>query len=159
MRQLLGGDNLAFCLSRGAESIRGWEHIFCTRALVQHHTVSLKEVNYVFPLDVRIEEGTLAFGSTGSVNFATQFLNALADRLTLGTESALSIQCQFAAEIEFTSSRGQQGMIDNQLITGTAGIQRDAIPCFGQFRAYRLRPLIRTQGNLAFQMRRAQGLV
>jgi Type ISP C-terminal specificity domain len=68
MRQLLAGDNLAFCLSRGAEIIRGWEHIFCTRALVQHHTVSLKEVNYVFPLNVRVEDSTFAFGTAKSPN-------------------------------------------------------------------------------------------
>ncbi len=86
MRQLFGGDNLAFCLSRGAEIIRGWEHIFCTRALVQHHTVSLKEVNYVFPLNVRVEDGSFAFGNAKSVNFAAQFLKAFATRLNLGVE-------------------------------------------------------------------------
>jgi len=87
MHQLLGGDNLAFCLSRGAEIIRGWEHIFCTRALVQHHTVSLKEVNYVFPLNVRVEDGSFAFGTAKSSNFAAQFLKALSSRLNLGIES------------------------------------------------------------------------
>lgn len=87
MHQLLAGDNLAFCLSRGAEIIRGWEHIFCTRALVQHHTVSLKEVNYVFPMNVRDEDGSFAFGTARSSNFAAQFLKALATRLNLSVES------------------------------------------------------------------------
>jgi predicted helicase len=91
MRQLLGERNLAFCLSRGAEIIRGWEHIFCTRALVQHHTVSLKEVNYVFPLNVNFEDTSLAIGASKSVNFAPQFLKALTSRLSLGSESSSNL--------------------------------------------------------------------
>ena len=91
MNQLIGGDNLAFCLSRGAEIIRGWEHIFCTRALVQHHTVSLKEVNYVFPLNVRVEDGSFAFGNTKSANFAAQFLKSVAVRLALDIDSASGV--------------------------------------------------------------------
>jgi len=87
MRQLLAGDNLAFCLSRGAEIIRGWEHIFCTRALVQHHTVSIKEVNYVFPMNVYAKESTFAFGTAKSPNFAPAFLKILASRLNLGIDS------------------------------------------------------------------------
>jgi len=87
MNQLIAGGNLALCLSRGAEIIRGWEHIFCTRTLVQHHTVSLKEVNYVFPLNVHVEEGTFAFGNSKAANFAAQFLKAFAVTLNLGIES------------------------------------------------------------------------
>jgi hypothetical protein len=86
MNQLIAGDNLAFCLSRGAEIIRGWEHIFCTRALVQHHTVSLKEVNYVFPLNVRVENASFAFSNAKSANFAAQFLKAFAAKLNLSAE-------------------------------------------------------------------------
>jgi hypothetical protein len=88
MHQLLTGDNLAFCLSRGAEIIRGWEHIFCTRALVQHHTVSLKEVNYVFPMNIRVEDGSFAFGTATTPNFAAPFLKALATQLNLSAESS-----------------------------------------------------------------------
>ncbi len=83
MRHLLGGENIAFCLSRGAEIIRGWEHIFCTRAIVQHHTVSLKEVNYVFPLEVLAEDNSLEFGSDRSPNFSNHFLQTVAARLKL----------------------------------------------------------------------------
>ena len=83
MHQLLGGDNMAFCLSRGAEIIRGWEHILCTRAIIQHHTVSLKEVNYVFPLNLRVEDGSLALGAALSPNFAPHFVKLLASRLKL----------------------------------------------------------------------------
>ena len=87
MHQLLAGDNMAFCLSRGAEIIRGWEHIFCTRAIIQHHTVSLKEVNYVFPLNVRVEDGSLALGATLSPNFAPHFVKSLTTRLKLSFDA------------------------------------------------------------------------
>lgn len=50
MQHLLTGDNLAFSTPRSIEVGNVWQHIFCSRQLTQHHTVSLKEVNYLFPL-------------------------------------------------------------------------------------------------------------
>lgn len=50
MRQMLAGENFAFATTRSIEIERGWEHIFCTDDLLTHHTVSIKEVNYLFPL-------------------------------------------------------------------------------------------------------------
>jgi len=47
---MLAGDNLALSTTRSIEIGRGWEHVFCTRHMTQHHTVSIKEVNYLFPL-------------------------------------------------------------------------------------------------------------
>jgi predicted helicase len=43
-------DNFALCTTRSTEISRGWEHVWVSNALIQHHTVSLKEVNYLFPL-------------------------------------------------------------------------------------------------------------
>lgn len=88
MRQLVSGKNIALCLSRGAEIIRGWEHIFCTRAIIQHHTVSLKEVNYVFPLNVTAEAGSLGIGSGVSPNYGRDFLKAFASRLRIAIDQA-----------------------------------------------------------------------
>lgn len=42
--------NLALCTTRATEISRGWEHVWIADGLIQHHTVSLKEVNYFFPL-------------------------------------------------------------------------------------------------------------
>jgi hypothetical protein len=42
MRHMLAGSNLGLATT--------WEHVFISRNLIQHHTVSLKEVNYLFPL-------------------------------------------------------------------------------------------------------------
>jgi len=52
MRNMFPGDNLALCTTRRVEIRRGWEHVFCTRTMIQHHAVSMKEVNYLFPLYV-----------------------------------------------------------------------------------------------------------
>lgn len=50
MRHMLAGENLAISTTRSIEIGRGWEHVFCSKEIIQHHTVSLKEVNYLFPL-------------------------------------------------------------------------------------------------------------
>ena len=50
MHHMRAGINLGFSTTRSIEIGRGWEHIFCSRDLIQLHSVSLKEVNYLFPL-------------------------------------------------------------------------------------------------------------
>jgi predicted helicase len=42
--------NIAISVPRSVEIGRGWEHVWCSDMMIQHHTVSLKEVNYLFPL-------------------------------------------------------------------------------------------------------------
>lgn len=42
--------NLALCTARAIENARGWEHVWVATELIQHHTVSIKEVNYLFPI-------------------------------------------------------------------------------------------------------------
>lgn len=42
--------NRALSTTRSIEIGRGWEHLFCSSQMTQHHTVSIKEVNYLFPL-------------------------------------------------------------------------------------------------------------
>lgn len=50
MQHMLKRENRALATTRSIEIGRGWEHIFCTNGVIQHHTVSIKEVNYLFPL-------------------------------------------------------------------------------------------------------------
>ena len=50
MRHMLAGENLSIGLTRTVEVGAGFSHIFASRAMIQHHTVSLKEVNYQIPL-------------------------------------------------------------------------------------------------------------
>lgn len=54
-KHMLGGANVGLSIPRATEIRRGWEHVFCSRGLIQHHTVSLKEVNYLFPLWIEPE--------------------------------------------------------------------------------------------------------
>ena len=50
MSHMLAGPNLGISTTRGTEIAGGWEHVFAASGLTQHHTVSNKEVNYLFPL-------------------------------------------------------------------------------------------------------------
>ena len=50
MPHMLAGKNLSIGLTRSVEVGAGFSHIFASRAMIQHHTVSLKEVNYQIPL-------------------------------------------------------------------------------------------------------------
>lgn len=50
MRNMLSCENLALSTTRSIEIGRGWEHVFCASDITQHHTVSIKEVNFHFPL-------------------------------------------------------------------------------------------------------------
>ncbi|MDD4651680.1 MAG: hypothetical protein PHQ34_05560 [Methanothrix sp.] len=50
MQNMLKGKNIGLSTTRSIEIGRGWEHVFCSSQIIQHHTVSLKEVNYLFPL-------------------------------------------------------------------------------------------------------------
>lgn len=50
MFHMMAGNNLAIATTRSIEIGRGWEHVWCSQNIIQHHTVSLKETNYLFPL-------------------------------------------------------------------------------------------------------------
>ncbi len=50
MYHILAGKNISLATTRSIEIGRGWEHVFISSNLIQLHTVSLKEVNYLFPL-------------------------------------------------------------------------------------------------------------
>lgn len=91
-RHMVLGNNLGLSTTRSIEIGRGWEHIFCTSQLIQLHTVSIKEVNYLFPLylypdDERINlfdnnEPASAPGGRRA-NLAGEFVEDLAARLKM----------------------------------------------------------------------------
>ena len=58
MRHMLARKNLALSLVRSTEIMGGYEHVFASNLLTTHHTVSIKEVNYHFP--VWLQEGKAA---------------------------------------------------------------------------------------------------
>jgi predicted helicase len=74
---------LALSTSRSVE-IGSFEHVLCSRLLLGHHTVSMKEVNYMFPLYLLPDEEaqhSLALRSEREPNFAPAFLKAVSTTL------------------------------------------------------------------------------
>ncbi|MCY7384267.1 MAG: N-6 DNA methylase [Microcoleus sp. CAN_BIN18] len=82
MRHVLQGDNLALATTRSVE-IEEWTHLFCTEQIIQHHTVSIKEVNYLFSLylypDTQNDQGN--FFTDRTPNLSQNFLMAIREKL------------------------------------------------------------------------------
>lgn len=77
---MLQPSNLGLCTTRTSEISRGWEHVWVTSGLIQHHTVSLKEVNYLFPLWISGREATDLLDTPSqerTANLAPEFMQAL----------------------------------------------------------------------------------
>ena len=91
MSNMVRGDNVGIALSRSVE-IGQFEHVFCTKGVIGHHSVSLKEVNYLFPLWLvpTGETPTTLFGGDGErqPNLAPPFLKAMATALSLRPSGA-----------------------------------------------------------------------
>jgi len=85
MPTMLTEDNIGLSLPRSVEIGRGWEHVFCTCNIIQHHTVSLKEVNYLFPLYLypdRVKKlGVAAHWPPGQDDRRPNFTHAFVDQV------------------------------------------------------------------------------
>ncbi|MGA2031165.1 MAG: type ISP restriction/modification enzyme [Thermoguttaceae bacterium] len=83
MRQM-GADNLALATTRSVETGR-FDHVLCTRQMLDHHAVSLKEVNYIFPLYVRpngdLPPDLFAHENGRAANLSARFVDALTAKL------------------------------------------------------------------------------
>jgi predicted helicase len=80
----MGTDNLALATTRSVETGR-FEHVLCTRQMLDHHAVSLKEVNYIFPLYVRpnddLPPDLFAHENERVPNLSAKFVDALTTKL------------------------------------------------------------------------------
>ncbi len=83
MRHMLAGPNVGLSTTRATEIAGGWEHVFVSKSLIQHHTVSLKEVNYLFPLYTYPTEGQENVGLSREPNLDKGFLEAVGASLGL----------------------------------------------------------------------------
>ncbi len=83
MRHMLAGPNLGISTTRGTEIVGGWEHVFISKTLIQLHTVSLKEGNYLFPLYTYPSEGQENIGLSREPNLDKGFIEALGSSLEL----------------------------------------------------------------------------
>jgi len=78
--------NLALSTTRSIE-IGRFEHVFCTRKILDHHAVSLKEINYLFPLYIYPPiKGDLKLETDRRPNFNPSFLKALSEKLLLSQD-------------------------------------------------------------------------
>jgi hypothetical protein len=86
MSQMLVGWNRALAAARSVE-IGRYEHVFCTSRIIGHHSVSLKEVNYLFPLYITHAKGAarslLREHDGARPNLAPSFLKAFSEKLKL----------------------------------------------------------------------------
>lgn len=82
-RHMLDEDNIGLVLTRSVEIGRGFEHVFCTQAVVQHHTVSIKEVNYLFPLHLKPDDQGLNLHETIVENIDREYQGRLQSMLGL----------------------------------------------------------------------------
>jgi len=82
--QFFNKENFGISTARAVEIASGWEHIFCTTQIIQHHTVSLKETNYLFPVYVYPNSGELNFGeATRKPNLSDKFVEEFSGKLGL----------------------------------------------------------------------------
>ncbi len=82
MRNMLAGNNLAISLVRSTEIMGGYEHVFVSNLPTTHHTVSIKEVNYHFPLWLRASDGL-------KPNFSQTWIVTLQSALNLSPTAPL----------------------------------------------------------------------
>ena len=74
--------NIALATTRSVEIQRGFEHAVCVTSPMDHHGVSLKESNFLFPLYVYPSEEQLQFANERTLNFDERLLVLLLSRLT-----------------------------------------------------------------------------
>ena len=87
MHHMLAGDNLGLSTTRSIDIQSGFDHVFVSRKITQHHTVSIKEVNYLYPLYIYPSEQEIAQGlylpDDRQPNFAAEFTADMERRLGL----------------------------------------------------------------------------
>ncbi|SFN30452.1 type ISP restriction/modification enzyme [Variovorax sp. OV329] len=87
-QHMLDGENIALGSTRAIDIAVGWEHAFVVDKLFTHHTVSLKEVNYLYPLYVYpLPEAQPSLGEKDTALEVKRRANldpALVDELALG---------------------------------------------------------------------------
>ena len=71
MRHIIELENIGISTTRSVE-VGNFHHILCSSTIIGHHCVSLKEVNYLFPLWLAPEDGGL--GMEAHANFTPIFL-------------------------------------------------------------------------------------
>lgn len=80
MRHMLE-NNLGLSLSKRAEGNKPWEHVFISEKIITHHTVSMKEVNFLFPLYLYKEKSTKKLSFQSLMLFEPEAAYSSKDRI------------------------------------------------------------------------------
>lgn len=83
MRHMQSRSNMALSTTRSTEIATGWEHAFVARILITHHSVSVKEVNYLFPLYVWPENTPADIEGNRVPNIDPAFVKAVREELSI----------------------------------------------------------------------------
>jgi predicted helicase len=78
-------ENIGLMTTRKVE-VGTFGHALCSRAITESHSVSLKEVNYLFPLWLRPDEQGINFSIRKRPNFTPEFLRLLCASLGVKQE-------------------------------------------------------------------------
>jgi predicted helicase len=76
MQQMLA-PNLALSTTRTVEIQRGFEHVWCVTIPMDHHAVSLKESNFMFPLYLQPSDDELGLANNRQSNLAPAILASI----------------------------------------------------------------------------------
>jgi hypothetical protein len=97
MQHVLNKKNIGISTTRSIEAGE-FQHVFVSQHLIGHHFVSLKEVNYFFPLWLYPDESRLAFRRDRVPNLKPEFLRATALKLELSQSGADNVPSGLTAE-------------------------------------------------------------
>jgi predicted helicase len=73
--------NIAISTTRSIEIAEGFQHIFCTSHVMDRHAVSIKEINYLFPLWRYPSETEAALGMEREANLNSNFVAEVKERV------------------------------------------------------------------------------
>ena len=109
MEHMIDFENVAISTVRGTEITGGWEHVFVFRDLIQHHSVSLKEVNSLLPLWLKPSVGE----TQRRPNIDRVWALGLATAINLTYEDGIRRGQQGSLGKEFIQPKAEQiGLLD-----------------------------------------------
>ncbi len=103
MRHMIAGPNVGLATTRGTEIVGGWEHALAAKSVIQHHAVSIKEVNYLFPLYTYPTEAQEELGLTREPNLDKALTEAISAAIGLAyaSDGSGDLQSEFGPEDVF----------------------------------------------------------
>ncbi|MDO8578768.1 MAG: type ISP restriction/modification enzyme [Dehalococcoidales bacterium] len=75
--------NFALVCPKRVETVGTWQHLLCSRNIVDHVAVSLKTIDSTFPLYLYAKEGEMQFGKGRCPNLSLDFIKVFSEKLGL----------------------------------------------------------------------------